>query len=573
MPSSSGGRTYGQARLYNAPRAFASGKGFLFDVRPEVIAFASPQKKLELPGLPDLGPPEDLKDTHGINASAFHNSQPLKTFNPSIAAAPHDLCPRCAFVMSMRVDALHQCSTASSPYSEKHRHKLLGTDWFMGTAIAVLDARFDLLGWSWMINSPVYQLARPLDDPATSRIKRCVPTGSADHDFLPSWAKQTFDARLLHADGGLLVTYACSSCAFSLSPLRITAEPTADGGLRQLRVWASDRFTYQKHPWIAGRNQALFLYDAHAAGGAVAASSVPPATTSTPRPQLLVQPRLGVIGSLGRPRFRVANKPVVCAPKMSNDRRSPHSASNCKGGERRSYACGTHPDGAHVPGVSLGGMHNDRAKLLNDTRAALTVRMRARGTFGGLSLTTNLLRVRSPASDATGGEHAETGACDVYLGIGHLHRGEGAVNKRLFRRTAREPPPWADSPTGMSPTGLHHGVRQRQPFAFGFRYTHFWYTLEAKPPFAVLAASGEFCLGAEQDATDCESVQFISGLALAPAEAVAAHAPNLTATETASSTLVLAYGINDCEAKLGLLPLERAWRMLRPLSPSGRRCG
>ena len=182
-------------------------------------------------------------------------------------------------------------------------------------------------------------------------------------------------------------------------------------------------------------------------------------------------------------------------------------------------------------------------------------------------------RVRSPASDATGGEHAETGACDVYLGIGHLHRGEGAVNKRLFRRTAREPPPWADSPTGMSPTGLHHGVRQRQPFAFGFRYTHFWYTLEAKPPFAVLAASGEFCLGAEQDATDCESVQFISGLALAPAEAVAAHAANLTATDAASSTLVLAYGINDCEAKLGLLPLERAWRMLRPLSPSGRRCG
>ena len=53
----------------------------------------------------------------------------------------------------------------------------------------------------------------------------------------------------------------------------------------------------------------------------------------------------------------------------------------------------------------------------------------------------------------------------------------------------------------------------RQSFAFGFRYTHFFYTLEAHPPFATLAVSPEFCVASSQDATECESVQFISGLA------------------------------------------------------------
>ena len=115
-------------------------------------------------------------------------------------------------------------------------------------------------------------------------------------------------------------------------------------------------------------------------------------------------------------------------------------------------------------------------------------------------------------------------------------------------------------------------MRRKQPFTFGYRYTHFFYTLEPHPPFGVLAASSEFCLGAEQDSNDCESVQFISGMDIASAETVRAHARNRTEGDE-RATLMLAYGVNDCEAKLGLVPLQRVWRMLRPLAPSVRRCG
>ena len=46
-----------------------------------------------------------------------------------------------------------------------------------------------------------------------------------------------------------------------------------------------------------------------------------------------------------------------------------------------------------------------------------------------------------------------------------------------------------------------------------------------------------------------------------------------TAAAGSSATLMLAYGVNDCEARLGFLPLERVAAALRPLTPGGRRCG
>ena len=64
-----------------------------------------------------------------------------------------------------------------------------------------------------------------------------------------------------------------------------------------------------------------------------------------------------------------------------------------------------------------------------------------------------------------------------------------------------------------------------------------------------MATSGEFCLAADGAPTDCESVQFISGVELQDAQ-----------------TLLLAYGVNDCAAKVARLALERVWRMLRPLA-------
>jgi hypothetical protein len=68
--------------------------------------------------------------------------------------------------------------------------------------------------------------------------------------------------------------------------------------------------------------------------------------------------------------------------------------------------------------------------------------------------------------------------------------------------------------------------------------------------YRILATSGEFCIGAQQDGTDCESVQFISGLEL---------------EEAPGGSLLLSYGINDCEAKLARMPMDAVWTMLSPL--------
>ena len=75
--------------------------------------------------------------------------------------------------------------------------------------------------------------------------------------------------------------------------------------------------------------------------------------------------------------------------------------------------------------------------------------------------------------------------------------------------------------------------------------------MEARAPWRTVATSGEFCLAADGAPTDCESVQFISSVELQEPQ-----------------TLLLAYGVNDCQAKVARLSLERVWRMLRPLAAS-----
>ena len=86
-------------------------------------------------------------------------------------------------------------------------------------------------------------------------------------------------------------------------------------------------------------------------------------------------------------------------------------------------------------------------------------------------------------------------------------------------------------------------------FRWGHHYTHFFYALTPHAPFRILGTSREFCLGSAQDPDDCESVQFITGLTL-----------------RGDSTLLMAYGINDCEAKVAELPVKRVLDMLLPLT-------
>eukprot|EP00966_Prymnesium_polylepis_P010382 239403-Prymnesium_polylepis.1 len=135
------------------------------------------------------------------------------------------------------------------------------------------------------------------------------------------------------------------------------------------------------------------------------------------------------------------------------------------------------------------------------------------------------------------------GGCAAYLGVGHLHH--------LPHRGAHHP----RAPAAYS------------AFEFGSSYSHFFYTLEPRPPFALLATSGEFCIAARLGASDCESVQFVSGIALRATGGAPADPSwnNSARGEQQDQELVLSYGVNDCESRLTLLRLERIRRMLTPL--------
>ena len=76
----------------------STGLRFLRGVPPTVLHL--PTISLSLPSLAPIAGPPSL----GPPASA----RLFNTFNPAIARAPRKLCPRCAYVVAMRVDPLHQ---------------------------------------------------------------------------------------------------------------------------------------------------------------------------------------------------------------------------------------------------------------------------------------------------------------------------------------------------------------------------------------------------------------------------------------------------------------------------------
>jgi len=129
------------------------------------------------------------------------------------------------------------------------------------------------------------------------------------------------------------------------------------------------------------------------------------------------------------------------------------------------------------------------------------------------------------------------------------------------------------APSGPLLLGVGHLQRIRTPFdqAVGdvarFRrqaksrtYHQFFYVLRSVAPFDAVFISLEWCIAigghfskawrhvlAEGEEA-CESVQFVSGLAVRDAD-----------------SLIVAYGINDCEADLLVVPLARVFSLLRPV--------
>ena len=195
------------------------------------------------------------------NDSAF----PVRFFNPSIVRAPPGLCPRCAYVVSLRADCTHQCDSGSlySVRSRGERSPAGKTRLFRGTAIVVLDSALRRLGWTWLINAPRNQVAPRQNYPAHLRSKKTLrymaQPGDSD-GFPPVYTSPVFDVRLLYYRGNLFATAVVpvgKSEPFCLVHLQVTATPTGDGGLTHLRVWASQRISATT-PWAVGRNQALF---------------------------------------------------------------------------------------------------------------------------------------------------------------------------------------------------------------------------------------------------------------------------------------------------------------------------
>jgi hypothetical protein len=492
--------TYSADRMYGARDAFSSPATFLHSRKPQVLSLLNLQT-LRIDFGNFSGPPQFgfRSKPHTVHA-----------YNPSIVAAPSGLCRRCALVAAIRADVLGQCDSGSLLYDERTFAEFDPEAFFKNTAIAVLDVKLRVIAWTWLISRPKRQVRASLPKGDRSR----VAPGAAD-GYAPPWSNQVFDTRLLNYNGRLLATYVCHACDFSISTVEVTGVETPDGGLGQLRSWASGRL--KVHPqWVQGRNQALFVrHDAD--GGS----------------RLLVQPWIGMVASFGKLKLvtRKLGRPcyLAGAPAAKEDER---------------WYCGTSAPGASTEVHQIKRGFTRHPELLVNQTAALRLRAGLQTRF---SPTSNLALVRS-------------GSCAGYLGVAHMHRSNNPVTQaetdtrplwqRRFslpraRRRALERV-WYE---------VREGVRRdNHTFKFGSQYTHFWYVLAPEPPHRLLGWSREFCLQSQQDAADCESIQFVSSIQTAPGD-----------------TLRVAYGVNDCETKVGVLPLQQVWSSLRPV-PADPEC-
>lgn len=113
-----------------------------------------------------------------------------------------------------------------------------------------------------------------------------------------------------------------------------------------------------------------------------------------------------------------------------------------------------------------------------------------------------------------------------YLGIGHFHR--------------------------------PHGREQNDYARFGHHYTHTFFTISDTPPVRLERLSPEFILPSHTYPKDGDIIQFWSGLELVP-----------SSPSTGSDSLVLGYGINDCEGAAMYLDLAMVEGLLREV-PEGK---
>ncbi|GKY96219.1 hypothetical protein MPSEU_000581800 [Mayamaea pseudoterrestris] len=117
-----------------------------------------------------------------------------------------------------------------------------------------------------------------------------------------------------------------------------------------------------------------------------------------------------------------------------------------------------------------------------------------------------------------------------YFGIGHFHR----------------PPDRAQNPYAR----------------FGHHYTHCFYTITDQPPYVLTNLSPEFLLpaaaasgGSRKELNAAEMIQFLSGLEIVDSKS----------SSEKDRVVVIAYGINDCEAAVTTLPWQTVVSLMRPV--------
>ena len=491
-------RNYSRNRMYNFHGLDLGKHRWITGVHPEVL---QPDRRVVL-------------DIEFGNISGPMQNRPMSlprrmnSFNPSIAAAPAGLCPRCKYVAAVRVEPLHQCDRTSPLYQDHNRRPVAANAYFRGTSLVVLDDELRLLGHTWLISAPKHHI-----DDAEVDSRWTVPYNAADN-FAPPWLVRLLDVRLFNVEGRLFATYACKAC-IGIMLIHVHGVATPDGGVHELRAFRQTDHAFSgKDKWARGRNQAFFV-GRRSPGG--------------PR-EVLVQPWLGLVGSFGVPEW---TKETHKCRKLWR------------------HTCGTHPRGIYLTLDTIANRNINQHFAVNeaipvsDYRKQLSAKKQP--MFGDFSMVSNLsaslsgeLSVGQTVSSTTNllriGQTVNGSRCEALLGIGHTHRGDGWCLEQKKR-------------TGYP---LCHRVPKSQRFRirWGYRYTQFFYTVDPRPPYPVLALSHEWCFASSQDPADCESIQFAGGAALRD-------------TSTGSQEVVISYGVNDCEAKLAVVKLERVWSMLK----------
>jgi len=90
--------------------------------------------------------------------------------------------------------------------------------------------------------------------------------------------------------------------------------------------------------------------------------------------------------------------------------------------------------------------------------------------------------------------------------------------------------------------GAAHDHESTGAALWGSKYMHFFFLFEPQEPYTMVARSEFFCFPAQEDATKCELIQFISSLTIDE--------------DDKDLSVVVGYGINDCEAALRRMPLQ-----------------